>query len=78
MPNIASAKKKQRQDKKRLAMNKTRQKKMRDSMQTFLKKKTKEALQKAISYIDKASKNNVIHKNKANRLKSRISKLLKK
>ena len=78
MPNIASAKKKQRQDKKRLAMNKTRQKKMRDSTQLFLKKKTKEALKKAISDIDKASKNNIIHKNKANRLKSRISKLLKK
>ena len=78
MPNIASAKKKQRQDKKRLAMNKTRQKKMRDSTQFFLKKKTKETIQQAISYIDKASKNNIIHKNKANRLKSRISKLLKK
>lgn len=78
MPNIASAKKKQRQDKKRLAMNKTRQKKMKDSMQLFLKKKTKDALQQAVSYIDKAAKNNIIHRNKADRLKSRISKLLKK
>jgi small subunit ribosomal protein S20 len=43
-------------------------------------KKTKKAsdVQKAVSQTDKAKKKNVIHKNKASRIKSSLSKLLLK
>ncbi|MBI3955662.1 30S ribosomal protein S20, partial [Candidatus Gottesmanbacteria bacterium] len=42
------------------------------------KKPTAKALASAFTQLDKAAKTNVIHKNKASRLKSRLSKLLQK
>lgn len=39
---------------------------------------TKKSLSTAFSALDKAAKGHIIHKNKAARLKSRLSKLLKK
>jgi small subunit ribosomal protein S20 len=77
VPNIKSAKKKVRQDKKRKKLNE----KYRRSMQSVVKSlntaksKSKEAIKKAFSTIDKATKKKIIHKNKAARLKARISKL---
>lgn len=78
MPVIKSAKKKLRQDKKRTLHNK--------SLENLFKKMVKEAtknpseanIKKAVSAVDKAAKKNIIHKNKASRIKSSLSKLLGK
>lgn len=78
MPNIESAKKKQRKD-----LNRTKQNdKYRRSIKSMLKdlkkgKAAKVTQAKLNSIIDKASKRKIIHKNKAARLKSRVSRFLK-
>lgn len=81
MPNIKSAKKKMRQDVKRTVKNDTYRKSIKDITKTIGKtkagKKAQEVVQKAYSIIDKAAKKNIIHKNKAARLKSKVSKLTK-
>lgn len=85
MPIIKSAKKKLRQDKKKSLNNKKYEfayKKLvnqaRKHKKTDTAIKTHELLKKAYSAIDKAAKKKIIHKNKAGRLKARISRLLKK
>ncbi|KKU88776.1 hypothetical protein A3A64_01770 [Candidatus Gottesmanbacteria bacterium RIFCSPLOWO2_01_FULL_48_11] len=78
MPIIKSAAKKLRRD--------ARVTKRTERVKTTLKKLVKAArktpsqktLTAVFSALDKAAKHNVIHKNKAARLKSRLSKLLKK
>ena len=74
MPLIKSAIKKLRKDKVRTLRNK----KKRDNLKSLIKKvrtnKTPENLQAVFSALDKAAKTNLIHKNKASRLKSRLSK----
>jgi len=76
MPVIKSAKKKLRVDKKRESANK----KVRSLVEKAIKKAEKtptlQRVQNAFSIIDKAVKNKVIHKNKASRIKSRLSKLI--
>ena len=47
-------------------------------VKTARETKTKDALSKAFSVLDRAAKINVIHTNKAARLKSRLSALLSK
>ena len=78
MPVIKSAKKKLRQDKKRTAQNK----KIKDTLKEVVKKAKKtpseKAIREAVKTVDKAAKKNIIHKNKAARIKSALSKLLKK
>lgn len=75
MPVIKSAKKKLRQDIKRQKTNH----KLKDLMLRALKKANKSAseknLKQAVSFIDKSVKKNIIHGNKASRIKSRLSKL---
>lgn len=75
MPVLKHAKKKLRQDKKRTLMNK----KMKETFRSLLKKArvnpTPEAVSLAVSAIDKAEKNNLMHKNKAARMKSALSKV---
>ena len=77
MPVIKSAKKKLRQDKKRTLQNK----KLKDDLKDVLKKaqntQKREDIIEAIRLADKAAKKNVIHNNKASRIKSRLSKLIK-
>ena len=74
MPLIKSAIKKLRKDKVRTLRNK----KKKDNIKSLIKKarinKTPENLQAVFSALDKAAKTNLIHKNKASRLKSRLSK----
>ncbi len=76
MPVIKGAKKKLRQDKKRTQRNK----KLREAYKGALKKVKKVSSEKniiaAVSIVDKAVKNHLIHKNNAARIKSRLSKLL--
>lgn len=77
MPVIKSAIKKLRQDKKREKQNNI----LRDTVKTAVRqaKKTKSGknISKAIGTVDKAAKNNIIHKNKAARLKSTLSKIVR-
>jgi len=85
MPIIKSAKKALRQAKRRAERNSERKIKVKAAVKTVEKlvaaKKMDEA-QKAlpIAYktIDKAAKNHIIHRNKAARLKSRLSRLVYK
>ena len=78
MPVTKSAKKKLRKDRKRQIQNQkietTLEKFIRDTKKSPSVKK----VQEAFSLIDKASKKNIIHKNKAGRLKSSLSKLIKR
>ena len=86
MANTKSAKKRIRQTIKKTKINN----RYREGIK-YLKRKTKlfikrkdskedinELLRKFYSIVDKAAKRNVVHKNKAARLKSRITKLLRK
>jgi len=74
MPLLKHAKKKLRQDKKPTEKNR----KIKEVFKKLLKKakevKTPEAVNSAVSSIDKAAKKNILHKNKAARLKAALSK----
>ena len=76
MPVIRSAKKKLRVDRKRESANK----KMRSLLELTIKKAqrkpTPSSTREAFKIIDKSVKKGIIHKNKAARIKSRLSKLL--
>lgn len=76
MPVIKSAKKKLRVDRKRELAGK----KIKNALIMAIKKAKKVASEKnikeAMSIVDKSAKKNIIHKNKASRIKSRLSKLL--
>lgn len=80
MPNIKSAKKKARQDKKRTVRNQSYIASIKNAIKSLIKadKKDEKGLKKTYALIDKAAKRKIIHKNKASRLKSRVSKLGKK
>lgn len=75
MPNIKSAKKRKRADVTKKANNETYSSKIVKEMKAIAKegaKKKKETVKKIQSLIAKAAKKNVIHKNKAARLQSRL------
>jgi small subunit ribosomal protein S20 len=74
MPVIKSAIKKLRRDKKREKINDAFRKKLEKSVKDANKKKTASSVTAAVSLIDRAVKNNIIHKNRAARLKSSLSK----
>jgi len=80
MPLIKSAKKKLKQDKKRTVKNKKYELayvKLIAKARKFKKgDKVGDLLKKAYQAIDKAKKQNVIHKNKAARLKGMVARLL--
>ncbi|MFH1186870.1 MAG: 30S ribosomal protein S20 [Candidatus Levyibacteriota bacterium] len=75
MPVIKSAKKKLRKDKKRTQQNKELKALFKNTLIKATKKPTEENLRKTIKAIDKLAKKNIIHKNKAARLKSKLAKL---
>lgn len=77
MPVIKSAIKKLRQDKKREKQNDSLRSLLKESVRNAKKKKTGKAVSEAIAIIDKASKKNIIHENKAGRVKSALSKIAK-
>lgn len=76
MPILKSAKKALRQAKRNRAQNNKRIQAYKEAVKTFRTKPGKEVLEKAFSALDRAVDNNVIHRNKASRLKSRLSKVL--
>ena len=76
MPLLKSALKKMRKDKTRTARNEKRRNALKRVLKTAKKAPAKKALSTAFSGLDKAVKVNLIHRNKAARLKSRLAKLL--
>lgn len=85
MPITKSAKKALRQNIKKRERNLIKKENYKKTIKEYKKlivnKKIEEAKQKlnlVYKSLDKAAKTNVIHKNKASRLKSRLSLLLKK
>lgn len=77
MPVTKSAKKKLKQDVKRHQFNKIFREKVLKSIKDFRKKPSEVKLKDTYSLIDRAWKKNVFHKNKAARIKSALSKLVK-
>jgi small subunit ribosomal protein S20 len=75
MPVLKHAKKKQRQDKKRMLKNKKEKVVFKDLVKKAKATKSAKDMNAAFKAIDKAAKKNLIHKNKAARLKSSLSKL---
>lgn len=78
MPIIKSAKKKLRQDLKKSVRNAFVRQNLKKSLRLFKKNPKEKDFNKIQKLIDKAAKKNIIHKNKAARLKSRLTKLLLK
>lgn len=82
MPITSSAKKALRGSIRKNETNALTKAKIKDSVKGFKlavskgEKKTEELLSKAYKELDTAAKKNVIHKNKASRLKSRLAKKL--
>lgn len=76
MPIIKSAIKKVRKDKTRTARNKKRAQSVKKIIKDTRKNPVAKNLTAAFSALDKAAKVHLIHKKKASRLKSRLSKLL--
>jgi small subunit ribosomal protein S20 len=78
MPVIKSAIKKLRQAKVRTVRNRGVKAVLRELINKFRKTPGQKLYSELTASLDKAAKTNVIHKNKASRLKSRLSKLLPK
>jgi small subunit ribosomal protein S20 len=76
MPVLKHAKKKLRQDKGRTAANKRTKSTYKELVKKAKAAPSKEALSAAFKAIDKAAKNNILHDNKAARLKSALSKVV--
>lgn len=77
MPVIKSAKKKLRKDRKREKLNSEFKLNYRNAVKEAQKVKSSEKVKQAVKLVDKATKKGVIHKNKAARIKSKLSKLSK-
>jgi small subunit ribosomal protein S20 len=77
MPNTKQAAKRLRQNEKRRVLNKSARSAMKSAMKKVLgaesPEKAQEILPLAMKKVDKAAKRNVIHKNTAARIKSRLS-----
>ena len=77
MPLTKQAIKKVRQDKRKTIYNMRTKKAYKQAVSAFRKNPTLKGIGEVFSKLDKAAKTNIIHKNKAARLKSRLSKLIK-
>ena len=78
MPVTSSAKKALRKDRRKQIINKSIRSKVANSLKSAREELKPESLPATYSIIDRAAKKNIIHKNKASRLKSRITKVRKK
>lgn len=76
MPIIRSAKKKMRKDKIRTERNEKKETILKGLIKNMRRTPSLEILSQVMSALDKAAKTNLIHPNKAARLKSRLSKKL--
>ena len=78
MPNTKSAIKALRQSKKRAVRNLAKKKALKNIIRKIRKTKDKTLLPLVYKRLDKAAKANLIKKNKASRLKSRLSQSINK
>lgn len=78
MPVTKTAKRALRGSKRKKIVNDKIVSNLESSIRSAKKLKTKKAISTASSYADRAAKSKFIHKNKAARIKSQLSKLLKK
>jgi len=78
MPVLANAKKALRKDRRRTTVNKKVKDKMKAAVKQVKESKLLSDLPNAYKTIDKATKNNLLHKKKGSRLKSQLSKLVEK
>jgi small subunit ribosomal protein S20 len=78
VPKTKSAKKALRVSERRKKYNLQFKQKIKALIKEFKKETKKSNLKTVVSILDKAASKNVIHKNKAARLKSRLSRLTKK
>lgn len=78
MPVIKQAIKKVRQDKRKTQINLKVKTAFKKAVSGFRKAPTAAGLKNVYKLLDRAAKTNVIHRNKAARLKSRLSKLIAK
>ena len=76
MPVTKQAIKKVRQDKRKTIYNMRTKKAYKQAVSAFRKNPTIKSISEVFSKLDRAAKINLIHKNKASRLKSRLSKLI--
>lgn len=77
MPKTKSAKKAFRQSLRRQEQNLKNKKSLKEVIKNFKKTPSAEALSQVYKKLDKAAKTEIIKKNKAARLKSRLTKLLR-
>lgn len=77
MPITKTAKRALRSSKRKGLVNKTFTARLEVAIREAKNKKTREAITKAVSLTDRAVKKNLIHKNKAARIKGRLTKLVK-
>ncbi len=78
MPIIAQAAKKLRHDRKRTSQTMLARESLRNLVKSMRKSPSAAKLTKVFQALDKAAKRNIIHKNRANRLKAGLSKLIAK
>lgn len=76
MPVIKSAIKKMRQAERHFEHNRDIRRGTKELLDSFKKKPTVAGFSKLVSALDKEVKKKIIHRNKAARLKSRLSKLI--
>jgi small subunit ribosomal protein S20 len=77
MPILKSAVKKLKQDKHRARANAVYRAAYKKALKAARAKKSAALVTKAFQALDRAAKKQVIHKNKASRLKSRLAQILK-
>lgn len=77
MPVTKQAIKKVRQDRRKTIINLRVKKTLKKAVAAFYKNPTAATLKTVYRLADRAAKTNIIHKNKAARLKSRLSNLVK-
>mgnify|MGYP001604618801 CR=1 FL=1 len=78
MPVTKTAKRALRSSKKKMVVNKLVASRLEAAVRLAKKSPTKDKIVKAISLADRAAKSMVIHKNKANRIKKVLNKILPK
>lgn len=78
MPITVGAIRKLRADKNKVAINENAKRAYKEAISTMRHKPNAKNLQAAFSKLDRAAKTNLVHKNTASRLKSRLAKLLPK
>jgi small subunit ribosomal protein S20 len=75
MPIIKSAKKALRQTRKRTLANRSQKNLLQTKLGAFKKERNQKSLASLYSLVDKLTKSGIMHRNKASRLKSRLSRL---